>query len=182
VAEGGPTIKVWDIPVRIGHWLLVAGVAAAWFTGEGTGKWHEYIGYAVLGVVCLRLSWGFSGSKYARFKQFIYSPRHTLKYSQEILHGRHLRYIGHNPLGGWMIAALLSTLIAVCCTGWLYTTDTFWGVEWVEELHEALAILLLVLAALHVAGVVFTSIFEQENLVAAMFHGRKREPGIGDIG
>lgn len=182
MADRGSTIKVWDIAVRIGHWLLVAGVAAAWFTREGAGEWHEYIGYAVLAVVCLRLCWGVTGPKYARFKQFIFPPRHTLKYSLDILQGRHLRYIGHNPLGGWMIAALLATLSAVCGTGWLYTTDTFWGVEWVEELHEALAILLLVLVALHVGGVVFTSIFEKENLVASMFHGRKREPEAGDIG
>jgi cytochrome b len=135
----------------------------------------------VLGVVCLRICWGFTGSKYARFRQFIYSPGHTLKYSQDILHGRHQRYIGHNPLGGWMIATLLATLIAVCFTGWLYTTDTYWGVEWVEDLHEGLATLLLVLVAFHVGGVIFTSVFEKENLVTSMIHGRKRKPGAKDI-
>ena len=173
---------MWDIAVRTGHWLLVAGVAAAWLTSEGGGKWHEYIGYLVLVVLCLRLCWGFIGSKYARFKQFIYSPGNTLIYTLNLLHGKHRRYIGHNPLGGWMIAALLVTLAMVCFTGWLYTTETFWGVEWVEELHEATAIMLLVLAALHIGGVVFTSVIEKENLVASMFHGRKREPDTEDIG
>lgn len=179
--EGGATVKVWDGLVRFCHWALVAGVAAAWFTQEGAGKWHEYIGYAVLCLVCLRICWGVVGSKYARFKQFIYPPRYTLNYGRGILQGRHRRYLGHNPLGGWMIAALLATLIGVCFTGWLYTTDTFWGVEWVEELHEALAITLLVLVALHVGGVVFTSLFEKENLVASMFHGKKRAPGEDDV-
>ena len=119
MADTEHTLKVWDILVRTGHWLLVSGVAAAWLTADGGGKWHEYLGYVVLGVVCLRICWGFAGSKYARFRQFIYSPGHTLKYSQDMLHGRHQRYIGHNPLGGWMIATLLATLIAVCFTGWL---------------------------------------------------------------
>ena len=179
--DTGDTIRVWDWLVRVCHWSLVAGVAAAWFTREGVGKWHEYIGYAVLGIVCLRLCWGVAGSKYARFKQFIYPPGYTLVYGRDILHGKHRRYIGHNPLGGWMIAALLLALVGVCFTGWLYTTDAFWGVEWVEELHEALANVLLVLAALHIGGVVFTSFFEKENLVASMLHGKKRAPGEGDV-
>ena len=181
MGDSTSTIKVWDVPVRTGHWLLVTGVAAAWLTSDGGGKWHEYLGYLVLGVVCLRLCWGLIGSKYARFTQFIYSPRSTLNYSLELLRGRHLRYIGHNPLGGWMIAALLATLIAVCFSGWLYTTDAYWGVEWVEDLHEGLATLLLVLVAFHVGGVIFTSFFEKENLVASMFHGRKRKPDAEDI-
>jgi len=175
------TVRVWDPAVRGCHWLLVGSVATAWFTHEGGGVWHEYFGFLVLGLVGFRLFWGFAGSKYARFGQFLYSPGHTLKYSKDIAHGRHLRYLGHNPLGGWMIAALLITLIAVCSTGWLYITDTFWGVEWVEELHEFFSNVLLGLIGLHVAGVVFTSLLDRENLVAAMINGRKRAPGQNDI-
>ena len=173
---------VWDRIVRTGHWLLVTGVAAAWLTSEGARDWHEYIGYLVLGLVCLRLCWGVIGSRYARFTQFIYSPACTLKYAVQVMHGKQPRYIGHNPLGGWMIAALLATLLGVCFTGWLYTTDRYWGVEWLEELHEGLAVLLLILVAGHVAGVVFTSVREGENLVTSMLHGKKRAAGKEDIG
>ena len=88
---------------------------------------------------------------------------------------REPRYLGHNPLGGWMIVALLLMVGLVGASGWLYTTDRFWGVAWVEELHEQLSNLLLILVALHVAGVLYASYRHRENLIAAMIHGRKRE-------
>ena len=85
------------------------------------------------------------------------------------------------PPGGWMIVALLITLFGICGTGWLYTTEKFWGVEWVEELHEKLTYTLFGLVALHVGGVIFSSWRHGENLVAAMIHGRKRAPGERDV-
>ena len=88
--------------------------------------------------------------------------------------------MGHNPLGGWMIVALLATALAAAISGWVYTTDAFWGVAWVERVHVFFAELLLLLAALHVAGVAFTSIRHRENLVAAMLHGKKRATDAGD--
>ena len=73
-----------------------------------------------------------------------------------------------------MIIALLATGLAASLSGWLYTTDAFWGLAWVEEIHVFFANLLLILAALHIVGVVFTSFRQHENLIAAMLHGRKR--------
>jgi cytochrome b len=80
-----------------------------------------------------------------------------------------------------MIVALLATIAAVCLSGWLYTTDRFWGEAWVENVHEGLTWFLLGLVALHIGGVIFSSLRHGENLVAAMFHGRKRSPGPGDV-
>lgn len=173
-----PSIKVWDALVRIGHWSLVAGIVAAWFA---RGRWHEWLGYGVLAVVGLRIAWGFTGTRYAHFSQFVRSPADTWHYGRQILAHQEPRHIGHNPLGGWMIVALMFTTLVVCASGWLYTTDRFWGVAWVEQVHEGSTNVLLTLAALHIGGVIFSSLRHAENLVLAMFTGRKRAPSPGDV-
>lgn len=165
---------VWDPLVRIAHWLLVASVTAAWFTRHGGGVWHEVLGYAALAVVAVRLVWGFVGSRYARFCDFIAGPGRTLRYTRQMLRGAEPRCVGHNPLGAWMIVALIVTVLVVSGSGWLYTTDRFWGIAWVETLHSRSTDMLIVLVALHVAGVLYASWRHRENLVAAMLHGRKR--------
>jgi cytochrome b len=168
-------IRVWDLAVRVLHWSLVLTVAAAWLTRHSRGGWHEWLGYATLAVVALRTLWGFFSSGYARFADFVRPASPTMAYARTVLAGREARFVGHNPVGGWMVVALLSLVALVCLTGWLYTTDRFWGVEWVEELHETLSDILFLFVALHIVGVVFTSIRHRENLIASMLHGRKRE-------
>lgn len=167
-------LRVWDLWVRIGHWLLVLSVTAAWFTRHGGGAWHEWLGYAALAIVAVRIVWGFVGSTHARFADFVYPPQAVIAYTRQLVRRREAHYLGHNPLGGYMVLALLVTVALTAISGWLYTTDRFWGIEWVGNTHERLSDLLLLLIALHVAGVVFTSAREGQNLVAAMIHGRKR--------
>lgn len=179
--DQGATVKVWDPLVRVLHWSLVASVAAAWITSEVGRRWHEPIGWFVLGVVGVRLLWGLVGPHHARFTGFLRGPRAVQAYAAAVLRGRAPRHVGHNPLGGWMIVALLLTLLAVGGTGWLMTTDAFFGSELVEEVHEALANGLLGLVALHVAGVVVTGWHQGENLARAMWTGRKRPPAPGDV-
>ena len=178
---GAPPVKVWDPLVRIGHWALVLCVAAAWITSEGGHVWHERLGYATLAIVAVRAFWGFVGPRYARFAQFVRAPSVTLAYASKALAGAQPRHIGHNPLGGRMIVALIVCVILTGASGWLFTTDAFWGVEWVEEVHEFFANALLALAGLHIAGVVFVSVRHGENLAAAMLSGKKRAPGPGDV-
>lgn len=168
-------VRVWDPLVRVSHWLLMLCVAVAWLTRHGGGAWHERAGYVALAIVSVRIAWGWMApSNYARFSNFIHSPRITLRYAQQIATHTESRHLGHNPLGGWMIVALMLTLVLTGLTGWLYTTDRYWGVEWVEDLHRSLANLLWVFVPLHVAGVLFASWRHHENLIAAMIHGRKR--------
>ena len=174
-------IRVWDPLVRVFHWSLALSVLLAWISAEGWGRWHEWIGYAALALVAVRLIWGLVGSRYARFAAFLRGPAATMAYARSVLAHRDRRYLGHNPLGGWMIIALLVMVTLTGFTGWLYTTDAYWGVEWVEEVHEGCANTLLFLIGLHVAGVVLTSWRHGENLVAAMWHGRKRPAGVDDI-
>lgn len=168
------TVKVWDPLVRIGHWSLVTCIAVAWATGKGGKGWHEGFGYAALAIITIRIVWGFAGSRYARFTDFVRTPAATIEYGLRALAGTEPRYLGHNPLGGWMIVALIACIAATSWSGWLYTTGEYWGIKWVGELHEGLANALLVLIALHVAGVILASWRHHENLVAAMLHGRKR--------
>ena len=179
--EARPGVRVWDPLVRIGHWALVLSIVLAWLTRHGGGVWHEWIGYASLALIALRIAWGWIGSGYARFTQFVRSPAATLRYAHLVLAHREPRYLGHNPLGGWMVLALLVNVALVGITGWLFTTDAWWGDERMENIHNTFAISLLVLAAIHVTGVIVTSLRHKENLVAAMLHGRKRAPAEGDV-
>jgi cytochrome b len=168
--------RVWDPLVRVAHWVLVIAIGFAWLTRHGGGEWHEYLGYLSLIVVAVRVLWGWRGPRRARFSDFLQEPRRTVEYAQQMLRGQEPRYVGHNPLGGWMIVALLGTVTLVAFSGWLYTTDRFWGVAWVEAVHRYATNVLLTLAALHVVGVLYASARHRENLIGAMLHGRKRTP------
>lgn len=170
------SVRVWDRAVRALHGSLVGGVALAGLSlvdALGVPGWHQPAGYAALAIVLARVVWGFVGRGPARFAHFVRGPRATLGYLRLLLRRREPRMLGHNPLGAWMVLALMACVSALAFTGWLYTTDMFWGSEAVEDLHRALAWALLVLVALHVAGVIATGLRHRENLVAAMLHGRK---------
>jgi cytochrome b len=160
----------------LSHWLLLIAVASAWITRHGFGWTHEWIGYVALALVLGRTIWGFAGSGHARFRSFVRPPAETLAYASSVFRGRQKRYLGHNPLGGWMSLTLWLLVALVCASGWLYTTDAYWGIEWVETLHRYLTNLLLAFVALHIAGVILTSVHDGENLVLSMIHGRKRQP------
>lgn len=142
---------------------------------------HEWAGYAAGGLVAFRLVWGLVGTRYARFAQFVRSPAAVIAYLGEMLRGRERRYIGHNPAGGAMVIALMAATAGVAATGWMQTTDAYWGVGWVEEVHELLANLLLIMVVVHVGGVFLASLRHRENLVRTMVHGRKPAPTGNDV-
>jgi cytochrome b len=171
--EWPAVVRVWDPLVRLFHWSLVVRFTIAWLTEEGKGL-HRGAGYFVLGLVAVRLIWGFVGSRHARFVDFVPGPRRLLLYANSLRSGHPPRYLGHNPAGGAMIVLMLAMLILTGGSGWLMTTDAFWGIEWVEELHAIAANLTVVLVFAHVAGVIFSSLAHRENLVLAMITGRKR--------
>lgn len=164
---------VWGLSIRLVHWGLAISVGVAWVTHHGPAWLHDASGYAALALACARVCTGILGPKKDRFDRFVTGFRSTLSYAAKIAAGREQRFLGHNPLGGWMILALLSVTAATGLTGWLFTTDAYWGVRWLAVLHSVLADILLLLIALHVAGVAFTSFRQGENLVLAMVHGRK---------
>ncbi|MEQ9347245.1 MAG: cytochrome b/b6 domain-containing protein [Thalassospira sp.] len=174
-------VKVWDPFVRLFHWGLAVSFAIAWITADEWDSLHHWAGYAAAALIALRLVWGLIGTRYARFTQFIKRPSETKQYLGDILQGRERRYVGHNPAGAAMIVALLLAMSGCALTGWMYTTDAFWGADWVEETHEFLANGLLALVLLHIAGVILASLRHHENLIRAMITGRKRRPTLDDI-
>ena len=169
-------MRVWDRAVRVLHWSLVASVvlsALSLIDALGMPGLHRPAGYAALAIVLLRVAWGFVGRGHARFTAFLRGPAETLHYLRLVLRQREPRSLGHNPLGAWMIVALMLGVSALAFSGWLYTTEMFWGSEAVEDMHRALAWGLLALVALHLAGVIFTSVRHRENLLRAMIDGEK---------
>lgn len=145
-------IKVWDPFVRVFHWAVVAGFTMNALIDDAEGKLHEWIGYAVLALVGLRVIWGIVGTRHARFADFPPSVSAAVGQMTDMATGRRHIHAGHSPLGALMIYNLLLSLIAIGVTGYMMTTDTFFGVAWVEEAHEVLVTWAEVSVVFHVAG------------------------------
>lgn len=142
---------------------------------------HHWAGYVASALILFRLVWGITGPHYARFAQFVRRPVETIGFLKLMTQRREARYIGHNPAGALMILGLMLVVSVTCATGWMYTLDAFWGVDWVESVHELAANLMLGMVVVHVLGVLTASFHHRENLVRAMIDGRKREAGTGDV-
>jgi len=185
-------IAVWDLGVRLFHWLLVGTVLGALVTGLFAPKpWldaHVVLGTAVAALVVFRVIWGFTGSQHARFASFVVGPGAALRYLRTVLAGRAGNHIGHNPLGAMMIVALLLVLGLLTATGLVALAGelkqgpfapftSFTTGHDAKAVHEILAYGLLGLIVLHVAGVAIESLRIRENLVRAMLTGRKTIAG-----
>ncbi|MGZ5046022.1 MAG: cytochrome b/b6 domain-containing protein [Usitatibacter sp.] len=183
-------IKVWDLPVRIFHWVLVLLLAIQLATGWVGGEvmwWHLYSGYAVLVLVVFRILWGFAGSTHARFASFLAGPAAGLRFAKRLFSREAVPQLGHNPLGGWMVIALIASLALQAVSGLFANdgVDTFGPLtkyvslevsDRLSQLHRWNLKLLVALSAAHVAGVVFHLVVKKENLVGAMFTGVKHVP------
>jgi cytochrome b len=175
------TLRVWDPLVRLFHWALVVSFATAWVTSSSRDDTHQWLGLAAAALIAARLAWGFVGAHYARFAQFIRTPNNILSYLLAILRGTEARYIGHNPAGGIMVLALLAGVFATGLTGWLMTTDAWFGDETMQTVHSLCANGMLLLILLHMGGVIVASVRHKENLVKAMITGNKRQPQDNDV-
>jgi cytochrome b len=181
-ARDRATVLVWDLPLRVFHWLLALSLVGAFLTAESE-RWrdvHAVLGYTTLALVAFRLLWGVFGTRYARFGSLPFAPRRALAYLKSMVAGRPEHHVGHNPAGSLAIYALLLLAGATGLTGFAALADG--GGEWLSELHEGLANALLAVVIVHVAGVVVGSFAHRENLPAAMLTGRRRgapDAGIG---
>ena len=166
-------IKVWDAPVRVFHWLLVLSFAGAYLSAESE-RWrllHVTLGYTLGGLVAFRLVWGLVGTRYARFANFVRGPQAVLTYLRSLRKGQPQHHLGHNPAGAVAIVLLLLASVAVVGSGWAIYNDV--GGEWLSELHDIAANSMLLVVAIHIAGVLVASRLHRENLARAMVTGQK---------
>jgi cytochrome b len=171
-------IRVWDLPLRLFHWLLVITIALAFLSSEedsGLNDWHVLSGWVAAVLIAFRLVWGFVGGEHSRFSDFI-RPSRIAHHVADLARGNREPSLGHNPLGAVAVVLLLAlTAVAVCAGAF--------GGEAAEDLHETVAWALLAMIAVHVVAVVVMSMLEHENLVRAMVTGNKpaaRHPGASD--
>ena len=184
-------IGVWDLPTRLFHWLLVLLVAVNLYTGNVGGvaemDLHMLSGYAILTLVLFRFAWGFVGSRHARFASFIRGPRAVLVYARDLFSGDHPPALGHNPMGGWSVAAMLTSLLVQAATGLfaddeILTKGPLAGTvskatrRLMTGIHDTNAYVLYALIALHLAAVGYYLVVRRENLVRPMLTGVKRLP------
>lgn len=181
-------VRVWDPLIRLFHWSLAAGFTIAFVTEDDLLALHVWAGYLILGLVSIRVFWGLVGPRHARWSDFVKEPAEVFTYLKAAVRSRAARYLGHNPAGGAMVVALMLSLAVTGLTGLaVYGAQELSGpmapllsglsegwAHALEDIHEVMANLTLLLVLLHLAGVAFASLEHRENLVRAMITGFKR--------
>ena len=166
-------VRVWDLPIRLFHWSLVASFATAFLTAESEKlrDVHVLAGYSLAGLIAFRLLWGFVGGTHARFADFLPTQRKVIDYLKSLMNGEPQHYVGHNPAGAVAIFALLGLGLVAAASGWAVYEDM--GGHFMEELHEVAANGMMAVVVIHIAGVIVSSWLHKDNLVKAMVTGWK---------
>jgi cytochrome b len=182
----GRVVRIWDLPTRLFHWLLlfcIVGSVASAQVGGNWMEWHVRFGAAALGLLSFRLVWGVIGPRYARFTSFLYSPRVVLSSLRRIFSDPR-RHAGHSPTGALSVYALLGVLLVQALSG-LFSSDSISTegplvamasestVGWATWVHVTLQWAIYGLVALHVAAVTAYLAVKKDNLIGAMVHGDK---------
>ena len=169
-------MPVWDLGVRLAHWTLALLIVIDLFNEAGANPWHRYLGYAAAALVVVRLAWGRLRAGHADPRAMLAVARHATSYVNELRSGRARPVAGHNPLGALMAFAIWTLVLFLGVTGWMLQLDTFWGEEWLQQVHTVAAYVLGACALVHLGGVWFASRAYRTNLAASMITGRKRLP------
>jgi len=188
------SVRVWDFPTRLFHWLLVIFVIISFVTGNIGGnaiQYHEWSGFTILSLLLFRLVWGFIGSRESRFMTFIRGPSAVVRYATNLLRkNSSTHFLGHNPLGGWSIIAMLWALLVQAATG-LFANDDIvtegplfdWvgkaASDWLTRVHKLNQQVIIALVCVHVLAVLFYFFYKRENLVKPMITGVKEWSGAG---
>ncbi|QTR47028.1 cytochrome b/b6 domain-containing protein [Thiothrix litoralis] len=183
-------VRLWDLPTRLFHWSLVVGIGFSWFCAETGGNWmvwHERSGVFLLALVLFRVVWGVIGSDTARFSRFMTSPRHAFQHLRELMGQGTAFHAGHNPLGAWMVVALLLIVVFQGVTG-LFATDDIMTegpliglvsgstADTLTTIHHLTFNIILLLVAVHVAAVLYYRVVKRTNLIKAMVVGQADWP------
>jgi cytochrome b len=194
--EAAPTaselvdVPVWDLPVRLVHWAIVLLLVALVVTGLADNEWLEWhmrFGQTMLMLVVFRVLWGFAGSRNARFAAFLHPPQRVLRYARSLGSRAKEVHVTHNPLGGWMVIALLVALLVQGTTGLFTNDDVLWEgplasriakdtSDALSSIHRRWWWLVVALSSLHVVAVLAYLAVLKDNLITAMFTGAKRLP------
>jgi cytochrome b len=169
--------------------LLFTGLILTGKSDVDYMEYHFYMGYGLSAVIIARVLYGLYGSRYALFSQFVKGPKRVLSYAKSFLSGHPKEYLGHNPLGGIMVVALLLTLSVQWGTGLFNSDDIFWFgpfnslvsenvIQNLSFIHRLLPDWLLGMVAIHILAVLYHEFCLKERLISAMIHGRKTH-GIG---
>lgn len=168
--------KVWDPFVRLFHWSVALCFAANALFVDDDAALHEWIGYTVVALLAARIVWGLVGPDLARFSSFTPRPGQIAGQIRDIATDRPRVHLGHSPLGALMIFNLIAALMVIGFSGYLMTTDMFWGIDWMEDLHEVAVTWTEVSVVIHIFAVIWESRRTHVNLPRAMVTGIKTLP------
>ncbi len=180
-------VRVWDLPTRLFHWSIAMLAVFCVVTGKMGLDWmeiHMIGGYAVLTLVLFRLAWGFVGGRHARFASFVRGPVTVWRHMAGMLQKDQPRHLGHNPLGGWAVMAMLGALLLQASTGLFANDDIFTegplyplvskaASDVLTRIHRWNADAIIALVAIHVLAILFYLIVKRDNLIGPMITGRK---------
>lgn len=183
-------VPVWDWPVRVVHWAMVFCLVSLVITGLRKGEamlWHMRFGEVLLALVLFRIAWGFAGSGNAKFSSFLRGPRAAVRYVRSRVRPPHEIHVSHNPVGGWMVIALLLAMLVQATLGLYSNDDILWDgplaqkvakdtSDLLSSIHRRFAWVVVGLAAFHILAVLVYLVAFRENLVGPMIVGRKRLP------
>lgn len=188
-APSAQRVRIWDLPVRVTHWVVALLFAFQWWSGKaGRLEWHRWAGYAMIGCIVFRLLWGLMGSSTARFSSFVRGPGATVRYVRSLLRRpeRGRFHVGHNPLGAWSILLMLALLVVQVSLG-LYSVDTdglesgplashvsFDTAQALAGWHARVFNVLLAVVAVHVLAAAFYLVVRRDNLIGPMLTGSRR--------
>ena len=188
------SVLVWDLPTRLFHGLLAVFVIISFVTAKIGGnamQYHEWSGFTILALLLFRLVWGVVGSRESRFVTFVRGPSAVVRYATNLLRkNSSTHFLGHNPLGGWSIIAMLLALLVQAATG-LFANDDIvtegplfdWvgkaASDWLTRVHKLNQQVIIALVCVHVLAVLFYFFYKRENLVKPMITGVKEWSGAG---